>query len=231
MTITWLEKKELIAIVPKKLKGANVVLDIGCGILPQSLVRAQVHICCDPFGEYVALLQRTLVSEWDRTYIILQASWADVVELFPPKSVDTVFLMDVIEHVEKDEALRLLRITETLARKQVAVYTPLGFLPQSHPDGTDAWGLHGGAWQEHKSGWEPKDFGESWDIYAARVYHTHDNLGKEFSTPYGALWAIRTFDSPEVERKGPGWRKRKAHIVLDAAADRIARIRGVFRWE
>jgi hypothetical protein len=46
-----------------------------------------------------------------------------------------------------------------LARIAVHVYTPEGYLPQAATeDGTDAWGLHGGEWQRHRSGWAVDDF-------------------------------------------------------------------------
>ena len=102
--------------------------------------------------------------------------------------------MDVIEHLEKSEALDLLKRlkrTEALARKQIVLFTPLGFLPQEDLDGKDAWGLDGGAWQEHKSGWSPEDFDGSWRIYASKVFHTVDCFGRAFETPYGAMWAVK----------------------------------------
>ena len=66
-------------------------------------------------------------------------------------------------------------------------------MPQQHPDGKDAWGLDGGMWQEHKSGWSPEDFDDSWDIYASKVFHTADHEGKPFDEPFGAFVAVKTF--------------------------------------
>jgi len=142
--------------------------------------------------QYVERLQKSLKEDKTRHYVILNAAWGEVVSLFPPKSVDSVFLLDVIEHLEKEEAIHLLKLTEEIARIQIAIFTPLGFMPQKHPDGKDAWGFDGGLWQEHRSGWEPDDFDTTWDVYAAKVYHTIDNSGKHLETPYGALWAIKS---------------------------------------
>lgn len=77
--------------------------------------------------------------------------WKDVVKIFPCTSVDTVLLVDVIEHLEKEEALDLLSKTFSIASQQVVVFTPLGFFEQDNTDGIDAWGLHGGEWQTHRS--------------------------------------------------------------------------------
>lgn len=194
MATKWFETANLFPAVLRSFRKTEVVLDIGCGIMPQQFVRPSVHICCEPFQEYISHLQDKVRYESDRSYVIVNATWAEAVRIFPPKSVDSVFLVDVIEHLEKEEAVALLKKTEQIARKQVALFTPLGFMPQSHPDGKDAWGLGGGVWQEHKSGWQPEDFDASWDIYAAKEFHAADSLGRKLDTPYGALWAIKNLD-------------------------------------
>jgi predicted SAM-dependent methyltransferase len=219
MKITWLDKEQLFPTVISKLEQVDVVLDIGCGIMPQRYIRPLVHICCEPFVQYVDHLMDKVKNEYDRNYVVIHANWAEAVKLFPPKSVDTVILVDVIEHLEKEEALRLLKETEKLVRRQLAIFTPIGFLPQSHPDGKDAWGLDGGQWQEHKSGWQPDDFDVNWDVYASKVFHTSDNLGREFETPFGALWAIKNIDSFTEEKvfvqtKG---RNKLIHLLLNSS--------------
>ena len=219
MAINWVEKEDLIPTVLRNVENTDIVLDIGCGIMPQNDLRPLVHICCEPFDQYVAHLQKKIKNEYDRSYVIVKATWAEAVRLFPPKSVDTVFLVDVIEHLEKEEALRLLKATEVLARKQIAVFTPLGFLPQNHSDGKDAWGLDGGAWQEHKSGWQPEEFDDSWDLFATRVFHTADNLVREFETPYGALWAIKTFKSIESKNQMAVKKKLLIRMLIDRVID------------
>ncbi len=213
MSIEWLDKDELLSVAIKQLQDVEVVLDIGCGIMPQKFLRPLVHICCEPFGQYVEVLQTKTKDEYDRTYVIINAGWADAVRLFPPKSVDTVFLVDVIEHLQKEEALGLLKATEIIARRQIAVFTPLGFMPQQHPDGKDAWGLSGAQWQEHKSGWHPEDFDESWNIYAVRNYHSMDNMGRRLESPFGAMWAFKTFVDPNAPTETTKLRQRIKNIT------------------
>jgi hypothetical protein len=77
--------------------------------------------------------------------------------------------VDIIEHLEKDEGMKLLKCTENIARSQVVIFTPYGILPQSHPDGKDAWGLNGCDWQQHKSGWLPEDFDSSYEILPVKI--------------------------------------------------------------
>lgn len=219
MSVIWLTKEELFPMVTAKLEKVDVVLDIGCGIMPQKYVRPLVHICCEPFEQYVEVLQNKIKEEYDRTYVIINGGWADAVRLFPPKSVDTVFLVDVIEHLEKGEALELLKATEGLARKQIALFTPIGFLPQHHPDGKDAWGLDGGEWQEHKSGWQPEDFDATWEIYASKEFHDTDSLGRSFEVPFGALWAIKTVDGSMTENFEVQSTRENIRDIIDTAVD------------
>ncbi|MEW6573326.1 MAG: class I SAM-dependent methyltransferase [Bacillota bacterium] len=196
MSLTWLERDELTPTVSKKILPADILLDIGCGIRPQPFVIPKVHICCEPFGPYIEHLQNLIEKDKTRHYVVINATWSQIVSLFPPKSVDSVFLLDVIEHLEKEEAIHLLKLTEQITRIQIVVFTPLGFLPQKHPDGKDAWGFDGGLWQEHRSGWEPDDFDTTWDLYGAKVYHFVDNMGRALEKPYGALWAVKSFQCP-----------------------------------
>jgi len=191
MEITWVAYPQLSSTAASQIKKVNVVLDIGCGILPQNLVKPSVHICLEPFYQYIQVLQEKTGNESDRVYIIINATWSEATKIFPSRSVDTVFLLDVIEHLDKEEASCLLKATEAIAREQVVIFTPLGFLPQRHPDGKDAWGFDGGQWQEHKSGWQPEDFDDSYQIYASEVVHYVDNVGREFDKPFGAFYAIK----------------------------------------
>ena len=102
----------------------------------------------------------------------------------------------MIEHLEKSEGKELLARTEDIAREQVVIFTPLGFMPQHHENSKDAWGLNGADWQEHKSGWFPEDFqGEFWQVFASKSYHFRPQ-----QKPFGAMWAIKSFPSFDPPR-------------------------------
>lgn len=190
--IYWFDKDQLIPAATGAMEKVDIVLDIGTGIMPENFIKPIVHICCEPFDQYITYLQKKISKEYDRHYVILKSTWADVLKIFPPKSVDTIFLIDVVEHLEKKEALRLIKQSEKIVRRQIVIFTPLGFLPQKHSDGKDAWGLQGGKWQEHKSGWNPEDFDNTWSIYACAAYHFTNNKGIKYKKPHGAFWAIKT---------------------------------------
>ncbi len=194
--IKWYEKEALHDAAIAEMQTVEVVLDIGCGIKPQNYIRPLTHICCEPYAEYVNHLQQEIavLENRDRSYILLNMGWGEAVRYFPPQSVDTVFLVDVIEHLKKEDGKKLLAATEDIARQQIIIFTPLGFMPQHHDDGKDAWGLSGAQWQEHKSGWTPEDFsGDFWQVFAAKEFHIADSLNRMLEKPYGAFWAIKTY--------------------------------------
>jgi hypothetical protein len=199
-------RSSLVLAIQKVIKPVQVVLDIGCGIQPQNYITPAVHICCEPFEDYIEYLQREIrkqerINLIDRAYFFLNAAWSEMAGYFPERSVDTVFLLDVIEHLDKEQGKELLAWVEKIARCQVVIFTPLGFVKQEHPDGKDAWGMDGGNWQEHKSGWMPEDFDETWQTYVTERFHYETNLGDPYSVPAGAFYAIKTISdfSPAVK--------------------------------
>lgn len=191
MSISWHPADALVAAARAQFADAGVLLDIGCGIQPQTLVAPRVHVCCEPFPEYASHLQRAANDGKVRADVVLNLSWADALRVLPEKSVDSVFLLDVIEHLEKDDGARLLAETERIARRQIVIFTPLGFMPQPHTGTRDAWGLGGGDVQQHRSGWTPDDFDSTWDIVASRDFHRVDSLGQVLAQPFGAFYAIK----------------------------------------
>lgn len=209
MSIKYHKKEELFSEAIKKILKSEIVLDIGCGIMPQKLIKPRVHICLDPFEQYVQSLQKKLKKEDDRSYILIKSTWEEAIKIFPPKSIDTVFLLDVVEHLDKKIALKLLKKTEDIARVQIVVFTPLGFLKQIHKNDKDAWGLKGGKWQMHKSGWYPNDFDDSWNLFIAKKFHYETNLGKKYDKPYGAFIAVKDIYKSHYSNYAPSFSDKK----------------------
>ena len=87
-----------------------------------------------------------------------------------------------------------------IARVQVVIFTPLGMYPQEYDEGdADAWGMDGGHWQTHRSGWFPAELarvGEGWEAVVVPEFHHADQHGERWrsrSAPSGpsAPWARR----------------------------------------
>lgn len=96
----------------------------------------------------------------------------DVTKLkFGNKSFDIVISNHVIEHLTKNDGQKFLNKLEKVAKRKVIVITPLGFRKQE--------GYSGNVFQEHKSGWYPKDFikrGYSVIGQGLSVYYTNKPL-------------------------------------------------------
>jgi hypothetical protein len=227
--VRWVERNALPGLIRRNVMHASVALDIGCGIRPQTLVWPDFHICVEIHDEYVKYLQERCSAS--PRYLVLHSSWKDALRIMPSRSVDTVFALDFIEHLTKGEGFDFLAQAERVARRQVILYTPLGYFPQSYeaPDETDRWGMHGGYWQTHRSGWTPEDFPAGWEIIACRDYHTHDRHG-HLDAPIGCLWAIRTLPQPPVNVSAAVgrwewhlWRQTMVHLHTPARCRRVLR--------
>jgi hypothetical protein len=201
--LKWFDKSELDHEAIKNFLPCNIAVDIGTGIRPHDFVNSAICICCEPYAEYVEILKQKVTEKTDKIYVVEQKTWAEALECFAEKSIDSIFLIDVIEHLTKDEGEMLLRRTEAIARQQIVLFTPLGFVAQHTLEGgKDAWGLNGAEWQEHRSGWFPEDFDNSWNIFASKNYHEYSNVGVKLEEPFGAFWAVKTFSNKaEVEGK------------------------------
>jgi hypothetical protein len=198
MSITWLSKDELINTISAKILNVNSVLDVGPGIQPQSFIHPIIHILVEPYLPYIKNVQ----SEHSRypQFVYLNATWDKMLPCFPDKSIDTIFAIDVIEHFTKEDGLKFIAEVERVALKQVVIFTPLGWYPQTYKkDTADRWGMEGGRWQTHHSGWEPSDFPDGWDHYCSKEFHLTDQNDLPLEQPFGAFWAIRTFNDPVVE--------------------------------
>jgi SAM-dependent methyltransferase len=127
----------------------STVLDVGCGLaLKSQFIAADIRVGLDIWRPYLARIDATV------PYVALQADAMAIDSLFLPRSFDLVLLLDVVEHLEKPEALRLMAKAEAIARRAVVVETPRGFLPQN----LDILGLGGDALQTHRCGFEPEEF-------------------------------------------------------------------------
>jgi hypothetical protein len=188
--VYWVSRDELFPEAMKLMNQGGVVLDIGCAFRPQLLITPDIHICCEPFGEY---MDRLMIETHDKkNFVYVSADLAKASEIFPPSSVDMAFLLDVIEHLDAEPARHALKRLQGIVRKQIVLFTPLGFTLQESESEKDQWGMGGVEWQRHRSGWTPDDFPaeEGWTVIVTDNFHEVDGYGRKFDKPEGALWAI-----------------------------------------
>lgn len=124
------------------------VLDVACGLsLKSQYITADIRVGVDIYRPYLEKIQA------DVPYVALQADALAIGKLFLPRSFDLVLLLDIVEHLEKKDSIRLMDMAEEIARVAVIVETPRGYVPQN----MDIWGHGGDEFQTHRCGWEPAE--------------------------------------------------------------------------
>ena len=125
----------------RSLRGCNIVLDVGCGFSP---VLRDIGI---PFTHglegYRPDYERSVQLQTHHALTLGDAQ--HISRLFSPSSFDACVALDVIEHLNPSDGLKLIADMERIARKRVVIFTPNGFLAQHHAQSGDL--------QEHLSGW------------------------------------------------------------------------------
>ena len=143
------------------MRECGVVLDVGAGIRPMNLYKPKQHICVEPFEPYCKILKNEGYSDvWHMT--AMQALRYCLDEFVP---IEAIFLLDVIEHMEKEHGQHVIELAQAVALEQIVLYTPYGFMVQNE----DKWGLGGDEWQIHRSGWVPEEF-PGWHIEVRPMY-------------------------------------------------------------
>jgi hypothetical protein len=88
--------------------------------------------------------------------VAVNADVREIGELFLHGSFDVVTNIDGVEHLDHDDAIRLLNQMELIARRKVIVFTTDGYV-KNEPEKT--WGIEGGDdYQRHRSGLTAKDY-------------------------------------------------------------------------
>ncbi len=149
---------------PKGLIECDYVADIGAGIRPFNWYKPKRLICVEPYRPYVEKLRSANYDVIPDTAIIFLSDTYIAAEDIAKENpgftlLDSIYMLDVVEHMEKEEGQECLDLAMKVAEKQVVIFTPNGFVEQTE----DEWGLGGEYWQTHRSGWTPDEF-PGWDI-------------------------------------------------------------------
>lgn len=176
MTVNIVNHKDILIAINELLSDSRTVLDVGCG------VGATLKDFCCPvkigLDAHRPYLENT---KSGGQFIKINFKAERLSKLFLPNSLDSVTLIDVIEHFEKKVAFDVLRQAEEIAAKKVIVFTPRGFFKQIK---VDHYGLGGESYQRHRSGWEVEDFQRlGYNIIIFNKFHDHKN--KAFLQAYG----------------------------------------------
>lgn len=180
-------------LILKELIDCGSVLDLGCGrhsmipILPPKIRKVGVEFFEPAYREAL---------EKGRHHECIHA---DVLKAdFPEKSFDAVALLDVLEHLEKEDGRRLIGRMERWARRKIVIFTPNGFLKQEEYDGNPL--------MAHRSGWTAEEFRQmGFRVYGVKGFkvwkkdsYEHEESGKfSLSEAVKDLSQIVTYHVPD----------------------------------
>lgn len=187
MDIKYYDREEMIDVSKELVKPCNTLVDVGCGLRPYIYEKSKIHICIEPYEEYINIAKSVYKNH---NMVFIKKYALEGLKLFPDNSIDTVVMLDFIEHVEKKEGFEILKEADRITKKQIVVFTPLGYVSNDSGE-KDNWGLDGVSFQEHKSGWLPEDFGEGWEINVSKDFHRRTKPNAENVDFYGCIWAIK----------------------------------------
>jgi hypothetical protein len=129
----------------KALLGCESVLDVGCG--PSLAMRyLGVPHAVGVEGYLPAREEARRKGTHDQ---IIHADVRDLTCHFQPRQFDACVALDLIEHLTKEDGLKLMQDLEMIGRKKVVFFTPNSFLPQGHSVNDDL--------EQHLSGWEAEE--------------------------------------------------------------------------
>jgi len=130
----------LVNQLKSQLHDCSTVLDIGCGSSSplQYCSGIKYSVGIEPFREYIL---QSKVKKIHSKYINKKIEDLD----FKNDSFDAVIMIEVLEHLPKKAAKRILVKAERWAKKKIIITTPNGFVEQQSLDNNPM--------QKHLSGW------------------------------------------------------------------------------
>jgi 2-polyprenyl-3-methyl-5-hydroxy-6-metoxy-1,4-benzoquinol methylase len=167
------------------IKSSTSVLDVGCGY-NSILGKIKGTFTSTGIDVFRDCIQVSRKAKNHNRYVI-----GDIRKLnthFSKESYDTVIALDVIEHLTKNEAQKMIVQMEKIAKKRVVIMTPNGFYPQEI--------LFGNPHQKHKSGWYINDLKAlGYKVYGLRGLKYIRGIHAMIQYKPWILWAIIAFIS------------------------------------
>lgn len=129
------------------LSAGLTVLDLGCG--KESPIKYFSNKLNHSLGvdNYKPYIELSRAQNIHTDYLLSNVLYA--CKKFSDNSFACVIALDLIEHLNKSEGLKLIKEMERIAKKKVIIYTPNGFLKQCIFDNNKD--------QHHLSGWKVKE--------------------------------------------------------------------------
>lgn len=219
--------EDFLTKIENVIQETEVVADIGCGLAPINYFRPALHFMIEPRKEDIDILSNKFSG--DKTAIVINQTALGALNTFGNDSVDSIFLLNVIEHMEKEDGLEVIKECERVARQQIVILTPLGAKAKLlEIDEKERDKNSGPLMQRHKSGWLPDDFSSEWFFHICKNFHNVDHKGKELEESHGVFCAIKNFEAKKIEKSenlGNLIRPTKFEVALNILQEEHAVLR------
>lgn len=128
-----------------ELKNCETILDLGCG--PSSPIKncknIKYSVGVEIFDKYLKLSKKQKIHN---EYIKKNILDLD----FPKKSFDAVIMIEVLEHLSKEDGKKIIKLANKWAKKKIIISTPNNYFPMDIVDENK--------YQKHLSGWNIDTF-------------------------------------------------------------------------
>ena len=132
-------------------------------------------------------VRKFAIDEYRHPESVLDDTWEIVKSLDDvPVPIDVISMLDVLEHFEKEDGLRMLNLIESISR-HVVLFVPRGFMKQdleTHPVICKE-----NPFQVHRSGWEAEEFLERG--YSVAIEKGFHQKPQGLNRPFDAIVAWR----------------------------------------
>ena len=157
-------------IIQKYVSRNDTVLDLGCGIMQATTnipvrISGKKSIFKNDFDRSLICKSILGCDIWDK-YLDITKNFFPVIKLqmdeldkFIDNSYDIIICLDVLEHIEFDQAVKAIEHMKRIARKKVIIYTPSKFIT-NEDNSKNAWGLGKNTNQIHKCFLPPERLNE-----------------------------------------------------------------------
>jgi SAM-dependent methyltransferase len=110
-------------VLEKEISPEHIIIDLGCGPCSRiRLFRAAYTCGIELFGPYIRDAKR---NQTHNDLILADISTV----AFKPSSCDVVIALDVLEHLPKEAALRVIHEAKRWTKKKIIITVPNGFHP------------------------------------------------------------------------------------------------------
>ena len=168
----------------KEIDKDDTVLDLGCGYnSPLQHCNYSYSVGVEKFKPYL--------EESERKNIHNKYINADIIEVeFKPKSFDIVLCSEVLEHLTKENGIKLIKKMGVWARKKVIITTPNGFLPQEDFD-NNVLHFDNNVLQNHISGWDYSELKElGFKLYGKHGWKKLKGIGGALKYKPYIFWIV-----------------------------------------